>query len=91
MKRVKERSKSIDFKVLGTAKASDKDDLQVIKGIGPFIEEKLNALGIYTFEQVSKMTAKIEEEVNVAIEFFPGRVKRDEWAKQAKKLHKDKK
>jgi len=51
----------------------------------------LNALGIYTFEQVSKMTAKIEEEVNVAIEFFPGRVKRDEWAKQAKKLHKDKK
>ena len=68
-----------------------KDDLQVIKGIGPFIEEKLNALGIFTFEQVSKMTAKIEEEVNVAIEFFPGRVKRDEWAKQAKQLHKDKK
>ena len=35
--------------------------------------------------------AKIEEEGNVAIEFFPGRVKRDEWAKQAKKLHKEKK
>jgi predicted flap endonuclease-1-like 5' DNA nuclease len=51
----------------------------------------LNALGIFTFEQVSKMTAKIEEEVNIAIEFFPGRVKRDEWAKQAKQLHKDKK
>jgi predicted flap endonuclease-1-like 5' DNA nuclease len=91
LKRVKERSKSIDFTILGTAKASEKDDLQAIKGIGPFIEEKLNALGIYTYEQVSKMTAKIEDEVNVAIEFFPGRVKRDEWAKQAKKLHKDKK
>ena len=91
LKRVKERSKSIDFTILGTANASEKDDLQAIKGIGPFIEEKLNALGIYTFEQVSKMTAKIEEDVNVAIEFFPGRVKRDEWAKQAKKLHKDKK
>ena len=91
LKRVKERSKSIDFKILGTAKASEKDDLQVIKGIGPFIEEKLNALGIFTFEQVSKMTAKIEEEVNIAIEFFPGRVKRDEWAKQAKQMHKDKK
>ena len=73
------------------ASVTSKDDLQVIKGIGPFIEEKLYALGIYTFEQISKMTAKIEEEVNVAIEFFPGRVKRDEWAKQAKKLHKDKK
>ena len=89
--RVSAKSESIDFGTLGVASASEKDDLQAIKGIGPFIEEKLNALGIYTFEQVSKMTSKIEEEVNVAIEFFPGRVKRDEWAKQAKKLHKGKK
>ena len=77
-------------RVFGKASiVTTKDDLQVIKGIGPFIEEKLNALGIFTFKQVSKMTAKIEEEVNVAIEFFPGRVKRDEWAKQAKKLHEN--
>ena len=89
--RVAAKAESIDFATLGVASASEKDDLKAIKGIGPFIEEKLNALGIYTFEQVSKMTAKIEEEVNIAIEFFPGRVKRDEWAKQAKKLHKDKK
>lgn len=51
-----------------------------------FFEEKLNALGIYTFEQVSKMTSEIEEEVNIAIEFFPGRVKRDEWLKKAKQF-----
>ena len=88
LKRVKERSKSIDFKVLGKAKASEKDDLQAIKGVGPFIEEKLNALGIYKFEQIAKMTSKIEDEVNIAIEFFPGRVKRDEWVKQAKELSK---
>ena len=67
------------------------DDLQRIKGVGPFIEDKLNALGIYTFEQVGNMTSEIEEQVNKAIEFFPGRVKRDQWAKQAKKLHDDKK
>ena len=91
LERVAAKAEKIDFATLGVASASDRDDLQTIKGIGPFIEEKLNALGIYTFEQISKMTAKIEEEVNVAIEFFPGRVKRDEWAKQAKKLHKDKK
>ena len=29
------------------------------------------------------MTSEIEEQVNIAIEFFPGRVKRDEWTKQA--------
>ena len=89
LERVAAKAEKIDFATLGVAVASEKDDLQSIKGIGPFIEEKLNALGIFTFEQVSKMTAKIEEEVNVAIEFFPGRVKRDEWAKQAKKLHKE--
>ena len=86
LKRVKERSKSIDFKVLGKAKASEKDDLQVIKGVGPFIEEKLNALGIYTYKQISKMTSKLEDTVNEAIEFFPGRVKRDQWVAQAKIL-----
>ncbi|MGB1421548.1 MAG: hypothetical protein ACPG79_07365, partial [Poseidonia sp.] len=86
LKRVQERSKTIDFAILGTATASDKDDLQVIKGIGPFIEEKLNALGIYTYLQVSKMTSKLETDVNEAIEFFPGRVKRDQWVNQAKIL-----
>ena len=29
------------------------------------------------------MNFEIEEQVNVAIEFFPGRGRRDEWAKQA--------
>ena len=63
-----------------------KDDLQVIKGIGPFIEEKLNALGITTYRQLANMTAKLETQVNEAIEFFPGRVKRDQWVNQAKIL-----
>ena len=60
--------------------------MQVIKGIGPFIEEKLNALGIYTYLQISKMTDTLEDQVNEAIEFFPGRVKRDQWVNQAKIL-----
>ena len=89
--RIKSRAQSIDFTTLGVATADDRDNLQTIKGIGPFIEEKLNALGIYTFAQVGNMTSKIEEEVNEAIEFFPGRVKRDEWANQAKELAKNKK
>ena len=66
-----------------------RDDLQTIKGIGPFIEDKLHALGIFTFNQVGNMNSELEETVNVAIEFFSGRVKRDEWAKQARKLAKN--
>jgi predicted flap endonuclease-1-like 5' DNA nuclease len=88
--RVRARAKTIDFGTLGIATIDEQDDLQVIKGIGPFIAEKLNALGIYTFDQVGNMTPKIEEEVNQAIEFFSGRIKRDEWAKQAKELAKNK-
>ena len=80
LERVRANASKIDFGVLGTAEASDKDDLQAIKGVGPFIEEKLNALGIYTYEQVSQMTSELEDTVNEAIEFFPGRVKRDQWA-----------
>ncbi len=84
--RVAEKRKTIDFGTLGVASASEADDLQKIKGIGPFIAEKLNALGIYKFSQLANMTPEIEDEVNVAIEFFSGRVKRDEWAKQARNL-----
>ena len=86
LERIAKKAETIDFATLGVATIDEKDELQTIKGIGPFIAEKLYALGIYTFEQVSNMTPKIEEEVNKAIEFFPGRVKRDEWAKQAKEL-----
>ena len=66
-----------------------RDDLQTIKGIGPFIEDKLHALGIFTFDQIGNMNSELEETVNVAIEFFSGRVKRDEWTKQARKLAKN--
>ena len=67
----------------------NKDDLQRTKGIGPFIEEKLNALGIYRFNQISKMDSELEDQVNIAIEFFPGRVKRDKWVDQAKEFVKE--
>ena len=73
--RIAEKKDSIDFSTLGNAKEEDKDDLKSIKGIGPFLEEKLNALGIYTYEQISKMTPELEDQVNEAIEFFPGRIK----------------
>ena len=84
--RIAEKKESIDFKTLGTASEDDKDDLKNIKGIGPFLEQKLNALGIYTYKQISNMTPELEYQVNEAIEFFPGRIKRDNWVKQAKDL-----
>ena len=91
LERIAQKAEGIDFGILGVASASEANDLQRIKGIGPFIAEKLNALGIFKFSQLANMTSEIEEEVNIAIEFFPGRVKRDEWVKQAKNFLKEEK
>jgi len=68
------------------ASEEEKDDLQTINGIGPFIEEKLNDIGIYTFEQISQLDAELIETVTNAIEFFPGRILRDDWVGQTKAI-----
>ena len=85
--RISERAKDIDFGKIGFATAEEKDGLQAIDGISSFVEEKLNALGIFTFSQLSRMTPKLEDDVNDAIELFPGRVKRDQWVKEAEALN----
>ncbi len=71
---------------LSAASADDKDDLKLINGVGPFIEKKLNNLGIYTFEQVSQFDEDLANKVTDAIQFFPGRIQRDDWRGQAQKL-----
>lgn len=70
------------------ATADQKDDLTEIKGIGSFLEKKLNGLGIYKFEQISKLTPNLIEKLTAAIEFFPGRIERDDWVGQATLLAK---
>lgn len=68
------------------ANADEKDDLKKIGGIGPFIEDKLNEIGIYTYEQISQFDDTLIQNITDAIQFFPGRIKRDDWVGQAKKL-----
>lgn len=79
---------SLNFESIGTATEADKDDLKLISGVGPFIEKKLNSIGIYTFKQVSNFTKQDIEDVTELIQFFPGRIERDNWVGQAKKLMK---
>lgn len=70
---------------LTPATSEQKDSLQNIDGIGPFIEEQLNSIGIYTFKQISQFDDEIILLVTNAIQFFPGRIKRDDWQGQASK------
>ena len=64
------------------------DDLKEIKGIGPKFEGDLNAKGIYYFRQIGAWKAADVKMVEEIIGKFPGRIKRDEWVKQAKALAK---
>jgi large subunit ribosomal protein L21 len=45
------------------AASSEKDDLRVIKGVGPAIERKLNAAGIRTFAALSRLSGKELENI----------------------------
>ena len=62
------------------------DDLKKISGVGPKMEQKLHELGIFTFEQVSRMTDTEYDLLDSITGEFPGRAKRDDWAGQADKL-----
>jgi len=62
------------------------DDLKRISGVGPKMEQKLHELGIFTFEQVSRMTDREYDLLDSITGEFPGRAKRDDWAGQAEKL-----
>ena len=66
------------------AQTSEKDDLKVIKGIGPAIERKLNNAGIHTFAALSQLSAADLENI------LGSQVKRlqdeNDLLKQAKKL-----
>jgi NADH-quinone oxidoreductase subunit E len=63
------------------------DDLKLISGVGPKLEQKLNALGFWHYGQIANWTKKhikiVDDELS-----FKGRIERDDWVKQAKALAK---
>lgn len=75
---------------IGTAKKSQADDLTKINGIGPAYEQKLNEVGIYTYEQISKLKAADRDELSNVEGITRDKIEADEWVKQAKELLKNK-
>lgn len=68
------------------AAPSYKDDLKLIKGIGPVMERTLNELGVSTFKQLADFQQVDIDKVSKAIGSFPGRIERDDWVGRAKKI-----
>ena len=62
------------------------DDLKEISGVGPKLEKLLHKLGYYHFDQVAAWRTSEIAWVDENLEGFKGRVSRDNWVPQAKKL-----
>ncbi|WP_226553139.1 NADH-quinone oxidoreductase subunit E [Celeribacter naphthalenivorans] len=61
------------------------DDLKKLKGVGPKLEQTLNELGFWHYDQVAKWTAEEIAWVDSRLK-FKGRIERDGWIDQAKTL-----
>ena len=62
------------------------DDLKLIKGVGPKLEDLLHSLGFYHFDQIANWTPEEIAWVDRNLEGFKGRVTRDDWVSQARAL-----
>ena len=79
-------------KKAASGKASAKaagDDLKKLSGVGPALEKKLHEAGITTFAQIAAWTeddvAAMDEKLS-----FKGRIEREGWIEQARKLAAEK-
>jgi predicted flap endonuclease-1-like 5' DNA nuclease len=74
--------------LIDAARDGRADDLKLISGIGPKLEQKLNSIGIWHYDQVASWTQANIDWVNAAIS-FRGRIEREKWVPQAKQLVQD--
>lgn len=66
-----------------TPVASDEDDLTRMKGVGPRLADRLNAVGITRFAQLAALTPAEAEALDARLGDFQGRIHRDRWIEQA--------
>ncbi|MEL6689332.1 MAG: hypothetical protein AAFP28_03345 [Pseudomonadota bacterium] len=78
--------KTVKPATLSAPRGGRPDNLQRIKGIGPALERLCNSLGFFHFDQIAKWSNQEIAWVDANLEGFSGRVLRDGWVDQARKL-----
>ncbi|MDD9721313.1 hypothetical protein PVW51_11425 [Sulfitobacter sp. PR48] len=73
--------------LMDAPRAEGADDLKLISGVGPKLEQTLNELGIWHYSQVAGWRKKEIAWVDARLR-FKGRIERDDWMSQAKILAK---
>jgi len=71
---------------LSAPKGGKADDLKLILGIGPKLEQLCHQLGFFHFDQIANWTEAEIAWVDANLEGFRGRVSRDRWVVQARIL-----
>ncbi len=69
-----------------TPASHERDDLKIIKGIGPVLERWLHGQQIYRFAQLAALDDAGIAALDGALEDFPGRIVREAWVPQAREL-----
>ncbi|MXO64994.1 hypothetical protein [Altericroceibacterium endophyticum] len=65
------------------------DVLTRIKGVGPKLEQQLQAMGITSFAQIAAWDDAEIDRVDAQLGRFQGRIRRDNWPEQARLLASD--
>ena len=63
-----------------------RDDLKMIKGVGPAIEKTLNEMGIFRFRQIADLSEYDIDRVARRLKGFHSRIYREDWIGQARSL-----
>lgn len=64
---------------------SHSEDLRLVRGIGPAMKRELAAHGIRTLSELAALDDTRIDKLDGALR-FPGRIRRDRWVEQARKL-----
>ncbi len=62
------------------------DDLKRIKGVGKALEQRLRELGVESYAHIAAWTDADVARIEAGLSSIPGRIRRDGWVEQAKKL-----
>ncbi|MFZ4766865.1 MAG: hypothetical protein ACOYMN_18085 [Roseimicrobium sp.] len=81
--------KALPAQPVPAAPAQDEDDLTEIKGIAKVIKGKLHERGVLTFRQIALWNEADVSAMSEALA-LKGRITRDQWQAQARKLHEAK-
>ncbi|MCB0525105.1 MAG: hypothetical protein KDC86_11310 [Saprospiraceae bacterium] len=73
----------------GPAAPEHADDLKTINGLSATAEQKLNSLGIHTFEQISRWDDDAVIAFARALGISPGKVFQEDWVGQASAIQSD--